>query len=220
MTDLVPQVSRRAARGGRQPGIIPAAAFLALALAAAPAAAQAPQSSPPPQPAVVPAPAVKPPPTAPAAPRGLPAATVAPAARTATAAPPPRVPVRPGPPPDSSRLAAAVDSAPANWVARCRDGAFIVPPATASACSTHRGVLVTIVRPAPPPVPTRATSAPTAAVLAPAAPPPAGSTMRCKDGTYLGGTPFAAACAGHGGLAAILPGARQAPSAAAGPRRP
>jgi len=96
-----------------------------------------------------------------------------------------------------------------------------VPPATASACSAHRGLLVAIIRPAAAPAPTRAASAPTAvaAASAPAAP-PAGSTMRCKDGTYLGGTPFAAACAGHGGLAAVLPAARQALPAAAGPRRP
>ncbi len=50
--------------------------------------------------------------------------------------------------------------------------------------------------------------------------PPAGATMRCKDGTYLGGAPSDAACAGHGGLAAALPAPRQAPAGPARVRRP
>jgi hypothetical protein len=50
--------------------------------------------------------------------------------------------------------------------------------------------------------------------------PPAGATMRCKDGTYQGGVPSDAACAIHGGLAAALIAPRQAPAAPAQVRRP
>ena len=35
--------------------------------------------------------------------------------------------------------------------------------------------------------------------------PPAGSTGRCKDGTYLTGTPSAARCDDRGGLAVVFP---------------
>jgi hypothetical protein len=41
--------------------------------------------------------------------------------------------------------------------------------------------------------------------------------MRCKDGTWLAGTPAAARCNANGGLATILP---PKPPAGAPPRRP
>jgi len=47
--------------------------------------------------------------------------------------------------------------------------------------------------------------------------PPAGATMRCKDGTYLTGTPSDARCAGFGGVAVLLPVPTPPPPA---PRRP
>jgi hypothetical protein len=50
--------------------------------------------------------------------------------------------------------------------------------------------------------------------------PPVGATMRCKDGTYLGGAPSDAACAGHGGLAAAIAAPRTAPPPPTRPRRP
>lgn len=74
------------------------------------------------------------------------------------------------------------------------------------------------VAPAPAPLPVTRIS-PDPAVLAPSvraaevAPvvvpqsltPPAGATMRCKDGTWLFGAPSAARCDRNGGLATILP---------------
>lgn len=75
---------------------------------------------------------------------------------------------------------------------------------------------VVVAVPAPMPVtrnsPDPATVAPAlrAAETAPVAPlqsqtPPAGATMRCKDGTWLSGAPSAARCDRNGGLATILP---------------
>ena len=43
--------------------------------------------------------------------------------------------------------------------------------------------------------------------------PAAGMTMRCKDGTFLSGTPSASQCQAHGGLVATFPAARQVPAA-------
>jgi hypothetical protein len=44
--------------------------------------------------------------------------------------------------------------------------------------------------------------------------PPAGTTMRCKDGTYLTGTPSADRCANNGGVASYHP----VPATPAAPR--
>jgi hypothetical protein len=35
--------------------------------------------------------------------------------------------------------------------------------------------------------------------------PPAGTTMRCKDGSYLSGAPSADRCANNGGVATVFP---------------
>jgi hypothetical protein len=48
---------------------------------------------------------------------------------------------------------------------------------------------------------------------------PAGSTMRCKDGTYLSGTPSADRCSANGGTAVIF-GSQQATPAAPVQKRP
>jgi hypothetical protein len=115
---------------------------------------------------------------------------------------------------------------PANAVARCRDGTFVVAPSDPSACATHRGVLVMLPqRAAPPPraaaarMPVSAPAAARAAAAPSAAAPPAGATIRCKDGTYLTGAAAAGRCDANGGLVAVLPPAREAPPPPL-PRRP
>lgn len=196
-------------------------AVLVLTLGASRAVAQAPATAPPPPPpqTAAPAPVLRPP-TAPPPPAAAPAGA---ANRTATAAPV----LPPGPasalPPDSVRPAPAVAPAapPANAVAQCRDGTFVVAPSDPSACAAHRGLLVRMpeVR-TPVPPPARA-AAPVAAARAatPEVAPPAGATMRCKDGTYLTGAPAAGRCDSYGGLAVVLPPARETPPPPL-PRRP
>jgi hypothetical protein len=195
-------------------------ALVAFAVAAPAAAQTPPASAPPPQPAPVntPAllkPAVDPPPVA------------APSRAAANRRPATFAPIRPaarvGLPVDSIRPAVAVAAKPpANAVAQCGDGTFIIAPATAGACSTHRGLRVMMpAATAPPPAATRAVSTPLTVQAAPvSATAPAGATMRCKDGAYLSGTPSGAACATHGGLAATLPAPRTPPPAPARARRP
>lgn len=149
-------------------------------------------------------------------------------ASRAVAQAPAAAPVRPAPasalPPDSVRPAPAAAPAepPANAVAQCRDGTFVVPPNDASACVSHRGLVVAFPQRTPPEAPSATRSvAPVAAsrVAAPDAAPPAGATMRCKDGTYLTGAPAAGRCDAYGGLAVVLPPAREAPPPPL-PRRP
>jgi len=188
---------------------------LAAGLASAPAAAQAPPSpAPPPPPQGAPAqvPVLRPPSGPP------PAAAPRTSAGTGGVVQPSATPLQPPPgrarsaPPDSSRLPPAADEAtPANAVARCRDGTFVIAPADASACSAHRGVGVVFPRRTAPPAPA-ARPVPTARVAAPSeAPPPTGATMRCKDGTWLTGTPAPERCSANGGTAVILPAARPTP---------
>ena len=59
-----------------------------------------------------------------------------------------------------------------------------------------------------------------ARVVAAPAVPPAGATMRCKDGTWLTGAPGEGRCSANGGTAAILAPARAAPPPPARSRRP
>jgi hypothetical protein len=199
-------------------GVTLAMAFgVPCALAQQPAPTPAPRPAPAPASPVVAPPVQLPPPPAPARTTG------AAANRTPTPAPVrPMTPV--SPPPDSMRPAAApaTPAAPADAAAQCRDGSFILQPGNASGCATHGGLLMAMPRRTVPPALTRVAPAPVAmqAAVSADAPPPSGSTMRCKDGTYLGGTPSAGACAAYGGLAAILPAPRQAPAQAPRPRRP
>lgn len=198
-------------------------ALAALTLGA-PAAAQAPASSPPPPPPApiqtraVLRPPTAPPPTAPAQ------ATTRAAAQRPTLAPV-VAPGRVSPPPDSMRpvAPAPVATPPANAVAQCADGTFIAAPGDASGCASHGGLRILLPRqPAPPPAVSRAAAAPVASLAAQpsSAAPPLGATMRCKDGTYLGGAPSDAACYGHGGLAAAIVTPRTPPPSPSRPRRP
>ena len=118
-------------------------------------------------------------------------------------------------PPDSVRpkSAASVVEPPANAVARCADGTFVIAPNDAATCAAHGGVRVVF--------PGRVTPRPAVAVSTPraAASPsaaPVGATLRCKDGTYLSGTPTVSRCAAFGGVAAVL----LAPATAPLPPRP
>ena len=139
-----------------------------------------------------------------------------------TPAPPLRAPAPASAmPPDSVRPATSlpVSEPPANAVAQCTDGAFVLAPDNARACAAHRGLRVLLPGriTGPPPV-AAATRAP---VMTRAAAPangvaPAGATMRCKDGTYLSGATAASRCDSFGGVAALL----VAPPAAPAPPRP
>ena len=209
---LAPSASRRA------PDRRPWAAWAGgLALAAvlplvpAPGAAQAPA-----QPAASRAPA--PPPPLSLAPPPAPGR----AAQRAVPAPAPVVPIKPASPsPDSLRRAAAAPfpAPPANAVALCADGTYLVAPAAPDGCTAHGGLRIRML-PAAPPAPPGAVRVTTGPAALRAATPPAGATMRCKDGTFLAGAPSDAACTGHGGLAAALPAPRQAPAGPARVRRP
>ncbi len=221
MTNLHPPATRPALQSRRQTAVARAgvvALGLALLGPISQAAAQAPASAPsPPKPVIVQAPPrLPPPPVASRPPAGRPAAATAPtsAARVATPAPALRAPAAVGLPLDSVRRkpAAAALAAPApppNAVAQCKDGTFMVAPKTASDCTSHRGLQVAMTqRAAPPAAVSRAATQPAALRAAPAAaatPPPAGATIRCRDGTYLTGTPVASACDAHAGLAMMMP---------------
>lgn len=187
-----------------------------------PAVAQQPAPPPPVRQAPAPAsPAVAPPVQLPPPP--APSRT----AVAANRAPTPAV-VRPmtpvSPPPDSVRPAAArmAAAAPANAVAMCADGSFIVLPGTPADCASHRGLRAAFAQRTPPPaVPPRAAPAPLAAVAAvPVSAPPAGATMHCKDGTYLFGAPAPGRCDANGGLTGMLPATRSAPPPPPQQRRP
>lgn len=79
------------------------------------------------------------------------------------------------------------------------------PRSTAVVPSKAPPVLNAQVVPPPPPMAGAATPATPARALMPNGPPPVGTTMRCKDGTYLTGTPNPANCATHQGVAVIFP---------------
>jgi hypothetical protein len=129
------------------------------------------------------------------------------------------VPVTPMPvvaPPAAPPAPSVVSAPPADAVALCKDGSFVIAPQPSTDCAPRGGVQVLMPpRPAPP---VRPAPAPSAALLvapvSPTAPP--GASMRCKDGTWLTGTPSAARCASNGGVATILPAA---PAAAPPPPR-
>jgi hypothetical protein len=224
------RVPRRPSVGARVSGL--ALAF-GLVAPAAPALAQVPANPPPPPRPAVQAPAQVPPPLSATPPRaGGPALRTAAVPAPAAAKPAPHpAPAQPGVSLDSIRRkpsTASLTAPPANAVALCKDGTYIVSPGAASACASHRGLQAVLPRRTAPPAP----SAAAAAVTAPAAvrsvapaptAPPAGATMGCKDGTFLGGTPNASACAGHRGLAVVLPAPRTPPPPPAhvtSPRRP
>lgn len=125
---------------------------------------------------------------------------------------PPASPAPAAPSAPSAQLVVPVP--PANAVALCGDGSFVQAPAGPAACGTRGGLrLVLPTRPSGPPprpVPELATPAVMAAPAA-ASQPPAGATMRCKDGTWLSGAPAAERCTDRGGVATVLPPERVPP---------
>ena len=203
------------------------AAACSLALIASPAHAQQtpPPSPPPPPPARMIAPLVLVPPSSspPPAPSGAPAlaaqraATLTAIRATASAS---------ALPPDSIRFMApaARIAPPADAVALCSDGTFIVAPGDSTGCASHRGVRVMLPPRAEPPLKASTASAAAAAnVQALAAQhaerlaPPSNATMQCKDGTFLYGKPSDDRCAGNGGVAAIFSHPTPAPARPARP---
>jgi len=182
------------------------------------------RDAPPPAPQPVAAPALLPPPATATPPSPVPARAAAPApsAAQSAAATPLAQPGGSALPPDSVRPAAAtVRARPANAIAQCGDGTFVVPPQDASACRGREGVLTVMPQGrTPPPRPTAAAALVAAPLVDPTAPPPDGATMRCKDGTYLFGAPSAGRCGANGGVAAELPAPRTAPAAPPEVRRP
>lgn len=222
MTNLVPASDTRRVppprRGAAHAGAL--ALGLALLFASRPAAAQAPTTPTPPAQPVASAPPLLPPPAV-AAPPPAPVAVSRQSVRPSPVLPAARV----GLPPDSVRpvTAATVAAVPANAVARCGDGTYLLSGSAANGCAAHGGIRVILPREGtpPPPAATRIISTPAATRAAAAsATPPAGATMRCRDGTFLSGAPSDAACAGHSGLAAALMPPRPAPVAPAKVRRP
>lgn len=135
---------------------------------------------------------------------------------------PPRALPPTSPPPTAPAAVAAPTAPPANAVAVCNDQSVILAPALPSACAARGGVKVTL--PA-----YRAAPAPEAVKPVPKGPaavtpslvsdtPPAGATMRCRDGTWLTGAAVASRCDANGGSAVILPAAPAAPPAPRPPR--
>lgn len=133
-------------------------------------------------------------------------------------------PVRPMPaasaPPPAPATAPKVVPPPVDAVAQCNDLTFVVAPAEPAACASRGGVKVFLPGIRRAPVPTAAAAAMRAAdARSEARPatiprtdaPPAGATMRCRDGSWLTGAPAASRCDRNGGLAVILPVAPPAP---------
>lgn len=132
-------------------------------------------------------------------------------------APPPQLPRASAPPTPPAATVAPV-LPPANAVALCNDQSFVLAPALPAACATRGGLKLVLptFRSAPPAANAPGTRAPELRAEAPAPTshtPPAGATMRCKDGTWLFGAPSAGRCASNGGLAVILPPAPSVPPA-------
>ncbi|MCE9601363.1 MAG: DUF3761 domain-containing protein [Gemmatimonadetes bacterium] len=130
---------------------------------------------------------------------------------------PPRTLPAASPPPTAPAPAPKVVAPPANAVAQCNDLTFVVPPAQPAACGTRGGVKLTLPGVRPAPAAPATTPSVRAAAAQPAAnarndAPPAGATMRCRDGTWLSGTPSESRCDRNGGLAVILPAPRAAPA--------
>ncbi|MBC7673274.1 MAG: hypothetical protein H7247_12710 [Polaromonas sp.] len=74
-----------------------------------------------------------------------------------------------------------------------------------------------LVRPVPSPIVASAVT-PAQRIASADAAPPAGATMRCKDGTFLTGAASEQRCAGNGGLSVTFQAARPTPQPPA--RRP
>ncbi len=144
-------------------------------------------------------------------------AAAAPLAAQQAQAPAQAAPASPPPTAVAPATAAPTLVPPADAVALCNDRTVVVAPAQPSACSARGGVKVLLPGPRPAPAaPVRAAAPAQVAAPASAVTPPAGATMRCKDGTWLSGTPDAQRCRDKGGLAVILP--VQAPPPARPPR--
>ena len=131
-----------------------------------------------------------------------PAPTVAPPAAPLVAPP-----AAPSPPPPAPTVIVPASSLPPSdsAVALCKNGTWIYEPGAATDCAQRGGLVVAMpARAVPPAVMAVAARAAITAPARIAAAPPAGSTMQCKDGTFLFGAPTADRCAGNGGVAAIF----------------
>lgn len=136
------------------------------------------------------------------------ALVAAPLAVHGQAAPPTPMPASPPPP---ASVAPVPVAPPENAVALCNDETFVLAPATVAACDARGGLKVAMPpRRVPPPAP-GTVPAPMLMQVTPDATPPAGATMRCKDGTWLTGVPADNRCVERGGVATILPPARVTP---------
>jgi hypothetical protein len=144
-------------------------------------------------------------------------APVASEAQGTPAGPPRTLPTVATPPAPAVAKPAAVPTD--STVALCNDGSFVNQPGTVADCASRGGLRVAM-QPRPKAPVRRA--GPSLSVRPPVAEqgPPAGATMRCKDGTYLSGAAAANRCADNGGMAVILPPPRPTPPAAAAPTAP
>jgi hypothetical protein len=130
-----------------------------------------------------------------------PAVVAAPALLRPSAAPPPTAPV----------AAQAANRTPTAAPVRPMQPGSALPPDSVRPAP----VAVSTPRPAPvaspPPAPVAAAPTAVRAAVAPPSAPPAGASMHCKDGTYLTGTAAPGRCDANGGVAAVLPAAKQTP---------
>ena len=133
------------------------------------------------------------------------------AARIDSGAVPPRDPII-APTPLRRLVARERTPTPAEPVRAITPGS--PPPPVVAVAEVVAEVPPPLERPVPPPPSAAiAASAPVANVNMNIAP-PIGATARCKDGSYLTGTPSDERCAGRGGLVVLLPPARSVPSRA------
>lgn len=136
--------------------------------------------------------------------------------------PPPLLPPA-SPPPTAPAPAPRLLPPPANAVAQCNDLTFVVAPSEPAACVARGGIKILL--PGVRRTPALAAASPAlraatsqSAALARNDAPPVGATMRCRDGSWLFGTPSASRCDRNGGLAVILPAPPVPPAAL--PRTP
>ncbi|MGH7654880.1 MAG: hypothetical protein ACREN6_09475 [Gemmatimonadaceae bacterium] len=156
-------------------------------------------------------------------------ATTAPAS-TASATPAPLlVPATAPTPPAPQKVVTPASALPPsdNAVALCMNGTFVNKPGTPADCAGRGGLRVAFTSHlrTPPPAPGTPAAAAAAAqrlsnvrAVSASMAPPVGATARCKDATYITGTPSPTMCDAHGGVAVTFPAARRTPAAPA--RRP
>ena len=97
-----------------------------------------------------------------------------------------------------------VESAPAEGGARCRNG-DLVTGAVGDACAGRGGIAIRYAPRSLPAGPSPASAVRPSTRVQRDAPPPAGATARCRDGSYSTQPVGDATCLGNGGIATVIP---------------